>query len=59
MLKEGESVAENKIKAKEQAFKELSSKDKTKKITDLLLNNAMYIIIVLAVIYISIKVPPG
>ena len=50
-------MAENKIKAKEQAFKELSSKDKTKKITDLLLNNAMYIIIVLAVIYISIKVP--
>lgn len=50
-------MAENKIKAKEQAFKELSSKDKTKKITDLLLNNAMYIIIILAVIYISIKVP--
>ncbi len=50
-------MAENKIKAKEQAFRELSSKDKTKKITDLLLNNAMYIIIILAVIYISIKVP--
>lgn len=50
-------MAENKIKAKEQAFKELSSKDKTKRITDLLLNNAMYIIIILAVIYISIKVP--
>ena len=50
-------MAENKFKAKEQAFKELSSKDKTKKIIDLLLNNAMYIIIVLAVIYISIKVP--
>ena len=43
-------MAENKLKAKEQAFKELSSKDKTKKITDLLLNNAMYIIIILAVI---------
>ncbi len=28
-----------------------------KKITDLLLNNAMYIIIALAVIYIAIKVP--
>lgn len=50
-------MAENKIKAKEQAFKELSSKDKTKKITDLLLNNAMYIIIILAVIYVAIKVP--
>lgn len=50
-------MAENKIKAKEQAFKELSSKDKSKKIVDLLLNNAMYIIIILAVIYISIKVP--
>lgn len=50
-------MAENKIKAKEQAFKDLSSKDKSKKIVDLLLNNAMYIIIILAVIYISIKVP--
>ena len=50
-------MAESKLKARGEAFKELSSKDKTKRITDLLLNNAMYIIIILAVIYISIKVP--
>ena len=31
--------------------------DKTKKIGDILINNAMYIIIILAVVYISIKVP--
>ena len=48
-------MAESKLKARGEAFKELSSKDKTKRITDLLLNNAMYIIIILAVIYISIK----
>ncbi len=35
----------------------MAEKEKVKKIGDLLLNNAMYIIIVLAVIYISIKVP--
>ncbi|EOS74500.1 hypothetical protein C819_03254 [Lachnospiraceae bacterium 10-1] len=50
-------MANNNLKAKQQAFKEFSTKEKTKKITDLLLNNAMYIIIILAVIYVSIKVP--
>lgn len=48
-------MAENKIKTKEHPSKKISSKDN--KITDFLLNNAMYILIVLAVIYISIKVP--
>lgn len=48
-------MAENKIKTKEHSSKKISSKDN--KITDFLLNNAMYILIVLAVIYISIKVP--
>lgn len=43
------------MKAKEQSFKKISQKDK--QITDLLLNNAMYILIILAVIYISIKKP--
>ena len=50
-------MAKGKIKAREQAFKDLPSKEKIKKITDLLLNNAMYIIIILAVVYIAIKVP--
>lgn len=38
-------------------FKALSSKDKMSKIGDLLLNNAMYIIIIAAVIYIAIQKP--
>lgn len=50
-------MAEKKIGAKSQAFAELSTQDKMRKVGDLLLNNAMYIIIILAVIYISIKVP--
>ena len=50
-------MADKKIGAKGQAFAQLSPKDKMKKVGDLLLNNAMYIIIILAVIYISIKVP--
>lgn len=50
-------MAQNKISEKAQAFQALSSKDKMKTISDLILNNAMFIIIALAVIYISIKVP--
>ena len=50
-------MADNKTTGKAQQFAALSSKDKMRKISDLLLNNAMYIIIILAVIYISIKVP--
>ena len=50
-------MADVKTKTKAQSFAELSSRDKRKKIRDILLNNAMYIIIIVAVIYISIKVP--
>ena len=50
-------MADVKTKTKAQSFAELSSRDKRKKIGDILLNNAMYIIIILAVVYISIKVP--
>lgn len=39
-----------KIETKRQAFAALSSQDKMRIIGDLLLNNAMYIIIILAVI---------
>lgn len=39
------------------AFKEKSPADKRRVITDLLFNNAMYIIILIAVIYIAIRVP--
>lgn len=39
------------------AFKEMSGADKKRAVSDLLFNNAMYIIIVAAIIYIAIKVP--
>ena len=38
-------------------FKTLDASDKRRKISDLIFNNAMYIIIVLAIIYIAIRVP--
>ena len=38
-------------------FKGMDSKDKQRAIVSLLVNNAMYILIVIAVIYIAIKVP--
>ena len=50
-------MAEKKTETKAQGFAALSSKEKMKKIGDILLNNAMYIIIALAVIYIAVKVP--
>ena len=50
-------MTEKKIGAKSQAFAGLSTQDKLRKVGDLLLNNAMYIIIIVAVNYISIKVP--
>ncbi len=46
-------MADVKVKTKAQTFAALSPKDKRKRIGDILLNNAMYIIILLAVIYIS------
>lgn len=50
-------MADKKAVSKAQSFKELSQKDKLNKIGDILLNNAMYIIIVLVVIYVAIRVP--
>ncbi len=47
----------NSLKAKMAAFKEMSKADQKRQISELLLNNAMYIIIAVAVIYISAKVP--
>lgn len=47
----------NFIAAKMDEFNSLDAKDKKKYIGDLLLNNAMYIIIAIAIIYISVNVP--
>ncbi len=52
-----QAVKKNKISAGIEAFKELPAKDKRRKITDTLFNNAMYIIIVIAIIIIAIRVP--
>lgn len=39
------------------AFSEMSAKEKRRKVGDLLLNNAMYIIIVLVIVYVAIQTP--
>lgn len=51
------AVKKSKLGAKIDTYKGLNKKDKQRYITDLLFNNAMYIIIVLAIIFIAIKVP--
>ncbi len=45
------------ISAKIDEFKSLSKEDKRRRISDLLFNNAMYIIIFAAIIFIAVKVP--
>lgn len=47
----------NRISAWMDDFKAKSSADKRRAISDLLFNNAMYIIILIAIIYIAIRVP--
>ena len=48
-------MADNKATSKAQEFKALSKKDQQRKIGDLILNNAMYIIIAIAIIFITVK----
>ena len=50
-------MADNKATSKAQEFKALSKKDQQRKIGDLILNNAMYIIIAIAIIFIKVKQP--
>ena len=47
----------NRVSAWLEDFKQKSGSDKRRAITDLLFNNAMYIIILAAIIYIAIRVP--
>ena len=51
------SFIENNIKDRYSDFKELSAHEKRKKITDTLLNNAMFIMILIAVLVIAIMKP--
>ena len=46
-----------KLQANMELFKGLSKKDKQRYITDILFNNAMYIVIIVAIIFIAIRVP--
>ncbi len=50
-------TAGGKIASKLSAFMNMDKKDKRRAVSDLLFNNAMYIIIVLAIIFIAIRVP--
>ena len=56
-MSEIKTKKQNKMSDKFSAFKTMSSKEKWRFISDILLNNAMYIIIAVAIIYIAIKVP--
>ena len=49
--------SKNRLSASIEAFKAKSGADKRRAIADMLFNNAMYIIILIAVIYIAIRVP--
>ncbi len=56
-MAENNVAKKNKLQTKIDFFKGLSAQDKKRYISDILFNNAMYIIIVLAIIFIAIKVP--
>jgi methyl-galactoside transport system permease protein len=51
------ATKQNKLQAKQAFFQGLSKQDKRRYITDILFNNAMYIVIILAIIFIAIRVP--
>ena len=46
-----------KMRAEMERYKTMSKQDQRRYVTDMLFNNAMYIIIVLAIIFIAIRVP--
>jgi methyl-galactoside transport system permease protein len=51
------ATKKSKIGTQIDVFKGLSKKDKQRYVTDILFNNAMYIVIILAIIFIAIRVP--
>jgi methyl-galactoside transport system permease protein len=57
MPEANQTVKKNKFQQKLEDFKALSARDKKRAVGDFLLNNAMFIIIILAVIVIAIRVP--
>ncbi len=56
-MSETKTLKKNSLSGKINAFKAMSGADKRRALSDLLLNNAMYIIILIAIIFIAFKVP--
>ena len=56
-MAEKQVTKKNSLQTRWAHFQGLSGQDKRRTITDLLFNNAMYIVIVLAIIFIAIRVP--
>ena len=56
-MAEKQVTKKNSLQTRWAHFQSLSGQDKRRTITDLLFNNAMYIIIILAIIFIAIRVP--
>ena len=56
-MAEKQVTKKNSLQTRWAHFQSLSGQDKRHTITDLLFNNAMYIVIVLAIIFIAIRVP--
>lgn len=56
-MAEVNSIQKNNLAGRIASFKAMDRQDKRRTVTDLIFNNAMYIVIVVAVIYIAIRVP--
>ena len=56
-MAEKQATKKNSLQTRWASFQSLSPQDKRRTVIDVLFNNAMYIIIVLAIIYIAIRVP--
>ena len=56
-MAEKQATKKNSIQTRWAHFQSLSKQDKRRTIVDMLFNNAMYIIIILAIIFIAIRVP--
>jgi methyl-galactoside transport system permease protein len=54
---ENSSLPNSKLTSRYAAFKAMSGSDKRRRVTDIIFNNAMYIIIAAAIIFIAIRVP--
>lgn len=57
MSDQSTAIKKNRFQRSIDEFKAMSPRDQRRKITDLLLNNAMYIIIAITIIYIAIRKP--